>query len=191
MEKHCIYKLTSPNGKVYIGRSVDFTSRMLSHQSSANRGEKRPLYRAIRKHGWDSFVKEVLAEVNGDQLAYETELFYINHFDSVNKGYNLSIETSGGGDNWKGRKQTPEYEAFVAHMSSLKVGEKNNMHGKHHSDEAIAKQKAAAIGRYSLDWFIQRHGLAQGTIKYEERRSWLKSRSLKKDANGKFIKNIK
>ena len=189
MEKHCIYKLTSPNGKVYIGRSVDFASRMLNHISSANRGEKRPLYQAIRKHGWSNFAKEILAEVNGDQLAYETELFYINHFDSVNKGYNLSTETSHGGDNWKGRKHTPEYGEFVEKMRAINGHSK--MHDRQHSDEAIAKQKAAAVGRYSLDWFTQRHGPEQGTIKYEERRSWLKSRSLKKDANGRFIKNIK
>jgi group I intron endonuclease len=188
MEKHYIYKLTSPSNKIYIGRTVDFNSRMMSHNSSANRGKKRPIYDAIRKYGWESFNKEIIAEVNGDEIAYKTELFYINLFDSVNSGYNLSVETSHGGDNWKERKETPEFHTFKTKMKILN-NSSTRMHGKNHSDEAKAKQKAAAIGRYSLDWFIQRYGTEEGTIKYEDRRLWLKTRNLKKDENGRFIKN--
>lgn len=187
MEKHYIYKLTSPSGKIYIGRSIDFAQRMLSHLSSANRGEKRPIYDAIRKYGWDRFTKEVIAEVYGDQTAYDTELFYITLYNSVEKGYNLSVETSHGGDNWKERKESQEYENFIKKMKV--INDHSKMHGKHHSDEAKAKQKVAALGRYSLDWFVQRYGVEEGTNKYEERRLWLKSRQLKKDINGRFIKD--
>ena len=186
MEKHYIYKLTSPSNKIYIGRTENFNSRMTSHLSKANSTYQHPLYDSIRKHGWDNFSKEVIAEVSGDQIAYETELFYISLFDTVNKGLNLQYNTKDGGDVWTDRKDTPEYRIFVDKMRV--VNNHAKMHGKHHSDEAKAKQKAAAVGRYSLDWFIQRHGIEEGTTKYEERRLWLKNRNLKKDENGRFIK---
>jgi group I intron endonuclease len=186
MEKHYIYKLTSPSGKVYIGRTNNFKQRMLSHESSANRGEKRPIYDSIKKYGWDNFKKEVIATVNGKQLAAQTELHYIQLFDSINSGYNLSLDTEGGGDNWEGRKETQEYETFVDKMKVLN-NQPIRMHGKHHTDEAKAKQKAAAVGRYSLPWFIAKHGQDKGTELYEQRRQWLKNRNLKKNDLGRFI----
>ena len=188
MEKHYIYKLTSPSGKTYIGRSKNFNSRLTRHLFTANSGYQHPLYDSIRKHNWNNFKKEIIAEVIGYDVACKTELFYINLFDTVNSGLNLQYNTKDGGDVWEGRKDTPQYHAFVDKMRQLNFNGQNPTRGKHHSDEAKAKQKAAAVGRYSLDWFIQRHGIEEGTVKYEERRLWLKNRNLKKDENGRFIK---
>jgi len=179
MEKHYIYKITSPSGRIYIGRTTNFNSRLTKHLSKAKSGYQHPLYDSIRKHGWENFTKEIVAEVVGYDTAYKTELFYINLFDTVREGLNVQYNTKDGGDVWINRKDTPEYKEFVDKMRQLNLNGQNPTRGKHHSDSAKAKQKAAAVGRYSLDWFIQ---------KYEERRAWLKSRNLKKDANGKFIK---
>ncbi len=185
MEKHYIYKLTSPSGKAYIGRTTNFNSRLTRHLHKARSGYQHPLYDSIRKHGWDNFIKEVVAEVVGDDIAYETELLFIKLFDTVNNGLNLQYNTKDGGDVWANRKDTSEYMAFVEKMKS--INNQSKMHGKKHSDQAKAKQKAAAVGRYSLDWFIQRHGLEEGTKKYEERRLFLKNRNLKKDGSGWFV----
>jgi group I intron endonuclease len=188
MKQHHIYKLTSPSGKVYIGRAVHFKKRMITHKHTAKSGVKRPLYEAIRKYGWENFTKEIIDMAIGDEAAYELELKYIREYNSTNKGYNVNTKTSDGGDNWEGRKNTPEYQALVETSRKNRTGAGNGMFGKLHTEESKELQKAAAVGRYSLDWFIQRHGLEDGPIKYEERRAWLKSRNLKKDANGKFIK---
>jgi hypothetical protein len=72
-------------------------------------------------------------------------------------------------------------------MKIINASTNNGMHGKQHSAEAIEKQKQAAKGRYSLEWFIDRYGDQQGPIKYEERRVFLKNRNLKKDEKGRFI----
>jgi len=188
MKKHYIYKLTSPSGKVYIGRAVHFKKRMQTHKHTAKSGVKRPLYDAIRKYGWENFLKEVIDIAEGNEAAYALELKYIKQFDSINKGYNVSIITSDGGDTWEGRKNTAEYRALVETSRKNRTGVGNGMYGKHHTKESKDLQKAAAIGRYSLDWFIQRHGVEDGIKKYEERRLWLKTRNLKKDENGRFIK---
>ncbi len=185
MEKHYIYKLTSPSGKSYIGRTESFNDRLTRHLSKANSGYQHPLYDSIRKHGWENFTKEIIAEVIGHDTAYKMELFYIDLFDTVNNGLNLQYNTKDGGDVWINRKDTPEYKKFVEKMKS--INNHSKMHGKHHSDEAKAKQKAAAVGRYSLQWFISRYGQEIGTAKYQDRCQALKNRNLKKNSEGRFI----
>lgn len=62
-----VYKLTcTVNGKGYIGLSTaSFKRRMQGHKSKAHSKLRvtgcRALNNAIRKHGWDAFTKEILA----------------------------------------------------------------------------------------------------------------------------------
>ena len=186
MERHIIYKLTSPSGKIYIGRTKNYKQRLSDHEHQAKSGVHRPLYIAIRKYGWEAFKKEKIATVLGKDLAAETELHYINHFKCLTEGYNVSSKTDGGGDNWDGRRDTPEFEDFLRRMRV--VNNSGRMHGKKHSDVAKEKQKTAAKGRYTLQWYEDRHGLVEGERLYVERCTFLKSRKLNKDINGRFVK---
>jgi hypothetical protein len=52
------------------------------------------------------------------------------------------------------------------------------MHGKNHSPEAIDKQKSAASGRYTLEWFISRYGEEGGLTMYNQRNQRLKDRDI-------------
>jgi len=158
---------------------------MFSHLYAANSGEKRPIYDAVRKHGWDNFTKEIIAEVEGEQAAFITELIYIQQYNSIERGYNLSEETSHGGDNWRGRRETKAFEKFVQKMKA--INSQGKMHGRTHSPEARQKQKAAAVGRFSLPWFIARHGQTEGTQKWEQRNQSLRDRRLQKGVGGRFI----
>lgn len=182
-----IYKIQSPIGKVYIGRTNDFNRRMIEHKKCALTDKSlNSLYKAIRKYGWDNMEKTIICNVesNTAQLL-EEEL--IKAYDSVRKGYNDSY-IGAGGDQWEGRRDTDEYMKWIARMKEITKGDKNGMFGKSHSEEAIQKQKEKAKGRFSLEWFIDRNGKEEGTRLWEERRVWLKSRNLPKDANGKFLK---
>jgi group I intron endonuclease len=83
-----IYKLTSPIGKVYIGRTKNFENRMEAHRYNAMvRKYPNSLYRAIRKYGWDNFQKEIICEVSHKQAPIVEEQF-IKAYNSVFKGYN-------------------------------------------------------------------------------------------------------
>jgi group I intron endonuclease len=180
-----IYKISSPNGKCYIGRTNDLERRLVEHKHCATK-KKLPnsLYRAIRKYGWDNMRKEVICEIDSSQ-SQKIEEELIQAHNSVKKGYNDTYIGSGG-DQWYGRRDTTEYMEFIQKMK--KINQTNRMHGKKHSKEAIQKQKEKAKGRFSLDWYIDRNGLEEGTKLYEERRTWLKNRNLNKDKNGRFIK---
>jgi group I intron endonuclease len=187
MDTHCIYKLTSPNGKIYIGQTNNFENRMNGHKN-ASKKIKNKLYKSVSKYGWDSFKKEILCEVIGKDTANKLEEEFIQAYNSYNKNGLNTLITSNGGNVWYGRYDTDEYMEFVEKMQNLTKGDKNGMFGRNHSSEAKQKQKEKAKGRYSLDWFIDRNGKEEGERLYEERRIWLKSRNLKKDKDGRFIK---
>jgi group I intron endonuclease len=184
---HYIYKLTSPNGKIYIGQTNNFNGRMAEHKSNS-KWRKNKLYNNIRKYGWENFTKEIIAECDTKDNANILEESLILKYKSTgHKGLNTKA-TAEGGDVWFGRYDSDEYMDFVQRMSEMSKGEKNGMYGKTHSDESKQKLKEKAKGRFSLEWYIERNGNEEGTKMYEERRLWLKSRNLKKDENGRFIK---
>jgi group I intron endonuclease len=184
-----IYKLTAPNGKVYIGRSFDFENRMEAHRYNAmERKQKNKLYNAVRKYGWDNFTKEVIAETESEKAPMLEEQF-IKAYDSVKMGYNSTYNGHGGGDVFTDRPDA--LVEMKRKVSKAITGEGNGMYGKSHSEEAKQKQREKAKGRFSLDWYIDRNGSDEGTRLYEERRVWLKTRNLKKDSKGRFIKSNK
>lgn len=184
-----IYLFSFPNGKFYVGRTKNkFSQRLIEHKTRATKGYQHPLYYAFNKYGWDNVDKKVLETVDTHEQAVLRELFYIEKYDSLNNGYNLTINTQIGGDNWEGRRDTPEYQEFTVRMKDLRLGEGNGMFGKSHSKQSVLKMKEKAKGRFSLPWYIEKYGHESGTQKYEERCLALKSRNLKKDTNGRFTK---
>ena len=184
-----IYKIQSPSGKVYIGRTSDFNRRMIEHKHCAfTKKLPNSLYRAIRKYGWDNMEKTIIGQIeSGMAQTLEEELILANN--SVRKGYNDSY-IGAGGDQWKGRRDTTEYMEFVEKQRKDRLGSGNGMHGKKHSKSAIQKQKEKAKGRFSLEWYIDRNGKEEGTRLYEERRVFLKNRNLPRDEKGNFIKKV-
>ena len=190
---HKIYKLTFPGGKCYIGRTHQkLSDRISQHRcDSIKRNKDQAVHRAIRKYGPKSFDVEVLGESSTQESAEVLELFFINENNSVRNGYNNTYQTKGGGDQWEGRRDTQEYKDFQSKMRGMGVGKKNAMYGKKHTAEARSKQKEKAKGRFSLPWFVQKHGSEEGKRLYEERCVWLRSRNLPKDNNGRFTTTYK
>lgn len=181
-----IYKLTSPNGKVYIGRTKNFDERMEAHRYNAEiRKLDYKLYKSIRKYGWDTFQKEILCKVSHKQAPI-VETQFIKAYDSVIAGLNSKSDGFDGGNVFENRPE--QLNEMKNNLSKIMTGNGNPMYGKSHSEEAKQKQREKAKGRFSLEWFIDRNGKEEGTRLYEERRTWLKNRNLKKDSKGRFIK---
>ena len=92
----CIYLITNPiNGKVYVGQTIDYKRRMKNHGDSGKK-PKQYFSRAIHKHGWENFTKEILIDDVPEEDLDNLEINYIAFYDSFNreKGYNC---TKGGG----------------------------------------------------------------------------------------------
>lgn len=141
-----IYKLKFPNGKIYIGQtSCSINIRLQKHKTAAfNKKAKEynyPLYRAIRKYGWENVISEIIV----DNVTYEDltnlEVKYQKQFNTTNKklGYNL-IFGSQAGRNFKHTEDT---------KNKIKLKRKLNDHwkGKHHSEESKQKIKMSNRGK--------------------------------------------
>jgi group I intron endonuclease len=192
MDKSGIYKITNTvNGKFYIGSSVNIDRRLSEHKSMLAIGTHRNpiLQRAWDKHGADKFTFEVIEECANDRkVCFEREQYYLDLFKPfLEIGYNIETKASGG-DTFT---LNPNKEAIREKIRILNAGDKNGMFGRTHSPEAIEKQKAKAQGRFSLQWFIEKHGEELGTQKYHERRQMLSNREINyKHDNGLTGKKI-
>lgn len=171
-EKCGVYKITNiKNGKFYIGSSKNILRRWWEHRDGLNNNRhiNKVFQNAWNKYGKDSFNMVILEECQ-ESLLLEREQHYLDTFlPYKGVGYNVS-KIAGGGDTY-GHLSEKEKKRFID--KCVKFGEDNGMFGKKHSDEAKLKQKNKAKGRFSLQWFIDRNGLEEGTKKYEDRRKWL------------------
>lgn len=80
-----VYKITNKlNGKIYIGQSLNTQRRWKEHQASWV--QNSIINKAVRKYGPENFEIEILYK--GENYN-EKEKYFIEHFDSINKGYNL------------------------------------------------------------------------------------------------------
>lgn len=87
-----IYKINFPNGKVYIGKSVNIKQRIKEHNSDTR---QEVLYLAITKYFKNNIEEfEILEECEREMLS-EREKYWIKYYNSnlKEKGYNL---TEGG-----------------------------------------------------------------------------------------------
>jgi group I intron endonuclease len=190
-----IYLLSFPNGKHYVGRTKNtLEQRLAEHKASAKKGKQHQLYYAINKYGWENIKVEVLYEAINEEELILRELYYIQQHNSVEEGYNMTYNTEIGGDNWKGRKHTEEYDLWREKIAKKLQGSNNIMFGKSHTEESLQKMKEKAKGRFSLPWFIERYGESEGTAKHQERNQKLKNRDyskMKDPVTGVFKKKDK
>lgn len=184
-----IYLFSFPNGKHYVGRTKNsFEQRCAEHKNRVGKAQ-HPLYYAFAKYGWDNVYKQILDHTSTHEELVLKELEYINKYDSLYNGYNLTLNTEIGGDNWTGRRDTQQYADFVAKM--ILINSERRMHGKTHSAESSVKMKERAKGRYSLEWFQERNGIEEGEQLYKARCLSLKNREypdMKDPTTGQFKK---
>lgn len=86
-----VYKLTFPNGKLYIGSTKYYEERIFEHER-ANKATPK-LSRAILKYGWKNVKHEIILKLDTHKEMLEKETEIIKFYDTVAKGYNC---TSGG-----------------------------------------------------------------------------------------------
>ena len=94
---YTVYKLTDPNGKIYIG----CTGKPIEERWKKGRGYSRdtPIRKAIVQFGWGNFKKEILCEHLIKEGADKLERWFIAFYDSSDpeKGYNRFLGGIGKG----------------------------------------------------------------------------------------------
>ena len=149
MVDYTAYKLTSPDGKVYIG----ITSRKPKERWDSGWGyqSNQRFTEAIQKYGWNGITKEIVQEHLTEEEASELERKLIKEYDSCNpeKGYNI-LEGGKSGYHFHHTEEAKEKisqastrlwqsEEHRKKMSEGASGKNNPFYGKHHSEETRQK----------------------------------------------------
>ena len=81
-----IYRITNPNGSVYIGQAVDL-ERRISEYKRLHCKHQPAIYNSLLKYGFDKHKVDILEECNVDELS-NREGYYQDLYDSVRNGLN-------------------------------------------------------------------------------------------------------
>lgn len=147
----CIYSLSFPNGKQYIGMTSQSVARRIAVHRMCLKRSSAALYRAWRKHG-DPEVK-TLAIVEKHMLR-DTERKAIAVFSTmVPNGYNLVAGGEGGGVSAESRRKMslvhkgkPKTAEHRRQIGIGQFGRPGTWTGKKQSSEHIARRAEAHRG---------------------------------------------
>lgn len=178
MKKYCLYKHTSPDGKVYIG----ITSMNPLTRWQSGHGYKGNSYftRAINKYGWENFSHEILFDNLTEEEAKQKEISLIAKHKSNQRKYGFNI--SSGGESKAGTKISERQKEIIRaanigkivsketreklreaskrtwanpshaeHMREINLGENNPQFGKTRTDEEKIMRGAKGVIQISID----------------------------------------
>jgi len=78
MVKICIYKITNPKNRTYIGKTFNIIRRKSQYKNLFCK-EQPKIYRSLKKYGWDNHKFEIIEECSKEMLT-EREIFYKQKF---------------------------------------------------------------------------------------------------------------
>ena len=193
MVNPCIYKITNPNNKIYIGQTINFNRRINTYKNFNKIFHQKKLVNSFKKYGFDSHKIEVLINCKAEELNFWEE-FYINLFDSFKSDYGLN--STSGGYIPKNKLSTPLTSEWKEKISKAHIGRKREAFTKEWKENIsksakkiiknetwINNLKEAAIIRKNNGGYI---------IKEEQKEKFKKSYSifLKSEKGIEFKNNI-
>jgi group I intron endonuclease len=173
-----IYKITSPNGHIYIGRAFDINKRWKKYRLLDCKSQCF-LYNCFLKYGVDNHKFGIIETIDGKLNKFEIntklnelEYYYISFFNSFYDNNKLGLNLTKGGDcrerskesNLKqsksmiGRKLSDEHKLKISqkskgmnHSLETKMILRDKNLGKKHSLETIKKQIESHLGKKHTD----------------------------------------
>jgi group I intron endonuclease len=133
IKKIGIYKIKNPNGKVYIGQTIDYDRRLKSYQKYRCKNQLK-LYNSLIKYGLETHTFQFLESCLETQLN-ERERFWQEHYNSLLDGLNLKLTTS---KTRSGKYSAESKEKMKGHRECMS-GQNNPFYGKAHSTEVLKK----------------------------------------------------
>jgi hypothetical protein len=146
-----IYKITSPNNKIYIGQTIDFTQRCRKYKGGFFEGQIK-LWNSCKKHCWNPTQNIEVIEHCYESKLDEREIYWIQYFDS----YIIGLNSDLGGKGRRGFKHTDETKQKIREK---KIGQKHTIEAKKKiseasrniSDETRLKMSKSSLGRKHTD----------------------------------------
>lgn len=145
LNSYCVYRHTSPSGKVYIGitKHTNVNRRWLNGLGYRRAG----IFRfAVKKYGWDNITHEILLKNISEDEAKYAEKYLIKWY----KIHNLSYNITDGGDGCVGiepwNKGIPCSEEVKKKIGDANRGEKGAWWHKEFPEEMKKKISEAKKG---------------------------------------------
>ena len=112
-----IYRITSPSGRVYIGKGTNLKKRE-SDYAYLDCERQRVLFNSIIKYGWDKHTFDIIHELPTDisnEILNTYEILYIKQYMSnLNKNRDVNgMNLTDGGEGCRGFKWTEEAKTNI------------------------------------------------------------------------------
>lgn len=151
-DSYTVYKHTCPNGKVYIGITMQEPKARWSYGYGYK--TQQLFFRAIQKYGWNNIKHEILYEGLTKEQAEKKEIELIAEHKSNHSEYGYNIDNGGntiGSFSEEHKKRISESQRKPELIEKRKAmrGENNPFFGKKHSEETRKKMSEAKKGRPS------------------------------------------
>ena len=91
-----IYKITNPEGKIYIGQSIDIDRRFKEYKRIQSRSAGRKIINSLKTYRPENHIFEVIEECLIEQL-HDREYYWKLHYKSVENGLNCDYFDNSGG----------------------------------------------------------------------------------------------
>jgi hypothetical protein len=93
-----IYKITSPIGRIYVGKTTRLKHRIYDYSCPSRlKGRTSLVVNSIRKHGWQAHAFEIIEEVANDQLT-EREIYWIATLNTFVEDNPFGMNMTRGGE---------------------------------------------------------------------------------------------
>jgi len=171
-----IYKITNPEGKIYIGYTTNLYKR--KNYYKINKGIRQTkLYNSINQYGWEQHTLELIEECNKNELR-DKEQRWIEHYNSWINGLNSN---PGGGGIITHSNETKE---LISKMGKANKGKRAISHwkGKSRGEEFARNMSLARKGKSNPK-------NAKPILQYDLEGNFIKEWSSIKEANLYLGKN--
>lgn len=152
-----IYKLISPSGKIYIGKTKDiFENRFKQHIQLWKKLKKKniaynhcpvKLFYAFDKYAPEQWQHEILEECNTLSQLNQREKYYIKKLNTINNGYNITK----GGD---GR-----FVDFLTNEHRNNISKSRNLYWK--TEDGLKRKEKMSVNfsknNPGIDWTGRQH----------------------------------
>lgn len=166
-----IYKITNPQGKIYIGQSININRRWYAYQNLERKSMGLKLYNSLNKYGPENHIFEIIKVCKVAELR-EQETYYKQLYDSVLTGLNTKPVDDRYGPHSQATKELISKkckdaakkriytEEWKANMKQKKTGhpcykskERSQKIGAAHKGKAVPKEVKDKI--YTESWRVK------------------------------------
>jgi len=139
-----IYKITSPNNKIYIGQSWCIENRLKKYEKG-HCDHQRKLYSSIVKYSWKNHIFTIICELPKDVSQEVLNLYELLYFDQYKYcGFEMmNIKEPGS----KGKHSEDTRNRMSENRKGKRIGKYNPMFGKGH---LIKGDKHGMFGKKGL-----------------------------------------